>query len=391
MKKVELLAPAGNFKCLAAAIKAGADAVYFGLKEFSMRDNAQNFSLKELDKVRKVCRENKVRMYLTLNTIMFDSELKKVEEIIKKVKNKVDAIICWDLAVINLCKKHKIKFHISTQASIANAEAARFYKKLGAERAILARELNLKQIKEISKVMPVEIFIHGSMCVAVSGRCFTSQFLHGRSANRGKCRNTCRKAYTVRDDEGNELRVGNNKIFSAKDLCTLPFIEKLKQSGAVSFKIEGRGREPEYVYSVTKIYRGALDKKLSKKDIERLTEEMKEVYNRGFSEGFYFKSPTSDDFTTTEHGESKKTKRFLGKVFHYWDKAGVAGIKLNAGKLQIGDEVIILGKETFLKERIKSMEIEGKKVKSVNKGQDVGIKVEKCRKGDEVYLVVDKC
>ncbi|MFH1308104.1 MAG: U32 family peptidase [archaeon] len=387
---IELLAPVGNFKCLNAAIKAGCDAVYFGLQDFNMRDNAQNFSLKDLDKLSKICRENKIRAYLTLNTIIFDSELKKIERIIKKVRGKIDAIICWDLAVISLCKKYKIPFHISTQASIANSKAAEFYKKLGAERVILARELDLKQIKKVSKILPVEIFIHGAMCLAISGRCLTSQFLNKKSANRGRCTHPCRKSYIVRDEEGRELKVENNKIFSAKDLCTLPFIEKLKKSGARGFKIEGRSREPEYVYAVTRAYRKALDKKLNQKEINKLTEELREVYNRGFSEGFYFCAPTSDDLSRKDHGEAKKTKKFIGKVFNYWKKQGVAGVKLSAGKLKIGDEIIVVGENTFFKTKIKSMEKEHKKVKIAEKGGKVGIRVGKCRGGDEVYLVVGK-
>ncbi len=274
--KPELLAPAGNITNLIAAIKAGADAVYFGLQSFNMRATAKNFKLKDLNKINHICNtlspNKKIKKYLTLNTIIYDSELKKLEKLIKQVKNKVDAVICWDLSVIQLCKEHKIPFHISTQASVSNSKTAEFYKKLGAERIILARELSLKQIKKISKILPIEVFIHGAMCVSVSGRCFTSQFLHGNkaSANRGKCLHPCRRVYVVRDQEGNELKVKNNKIFSAKDLCALPFINKLKKLNIASFKIEGRNRDPYYVYTVTKIYRNAIDKKrLAKKDIQQ--------------------------------------------------------------------------------------------------------------------------
>ena len=200
---LELLSPAGNFKSLTAAIKGGCDAVYFGLREFNMRDGADNFSFAELDTLSDLCLKANVKRYLTLNTIIYDEEIGRLEEVIRKVKGKVDAIICWDLSVISLCKKYQIPFFISTQASVSNSASAKFYKALGAKRVILARELNLKQIQEISKILPVEIFIHGAMCVAVSGRCFTSQILHGRSANRGQCRHPCRKAYTITDDEGN--------------------------------------------------------------------------------------------------------------------------------------------------------------------------------------------
>jgi putative protease len=203
MKKYELLAPAGDFPMLAAAVNAGADAVYFGLKEFSMRASAKNFSIDDLKKIREICNSSpkKPKMYLTLNTIIYDKELKTIETTIKKVKGKVDAIICWDLSVVNLCKKYKIPFFISTQASVANKQAALFYKKLGAKRIILARELDLQQIKQISKVINIETFVHGAMCVAISGRCFTSQFLFGKSANRGQCLHPCRRAYIIKDKQ----------------------------------------------------------------------------------------------------------------------------------------------------------------------------------------------
>lgn len=248
MNKYELLAPAGNFPMLITAVNAGADAVYFGLQEFNMRDAAKNFTLKDLSKIKKVCTTQglngrKVKMYLTLNTIIYNNELKKLENLIRKVKGKVDAIICWDLSVINLCKKYKIPFHISTQASVSNLEAAKFYKKLGAERIVLARELNLKQIKKISEKVEIECFVHGAMCLAISGRCLMSQHSFNKSANRGQCLQNCRRSYIIKDDSGTELKIDNNRILSAKDLCTLPFIEKLKKAGITSFKIEGRNRD----------------------------------------------------------------------------------------------------------------------------------------------------
>ena len=210
-QKYELLAPAGNFPMMIAAIKAGADAVYFGLKEFSMRQNARNFTIQDLDKIERICKPRGVRRYLTLNVIIYDNEIKKIERILQKVKNKVDAIICWDLSVISLCKKYRLPFHISTQASIANSKSAEFYRNLGAERVVLARELNLKQIKDISKKIPVETFIHGAMCVSISGRCFTSQFLFNKSANRGECIHPCRRNYIVKDkQEGYELEIDND-------------------------------------------------------------------------------------------------------------------------------------------------------------------------------------
>jgi len=221
----ELLAPAGDFSMLSAAVKAGANAIYFGLKEFSMRDNAKNFSIEDLKKINEICGKE-VKKYLTLNVIVYEEEISKIEEILKKVRGKIDAIICWDLSVINLCRKLKIPFHVSTQASVSNSESAKFYKSLGAQRVVLARELSLEQVKKISKIIPVECFIHGAMCVAVSGRCFMSQELFKRSANRGMCAQVCRRSYKITDEEGKELRINRNTVMSAKDLCTLPFFDK---------------------------------------------------------------------------------------------------------------------------------------------------------------------
>ncbi len=314
--KYELLAPAGDFPMLVAAVNAGADAVYFGLKSgFSMRANAKNFTIKDLDKIKEICNKRKIKKYLTLNTIIYDEELEKIEEIIKAVKGKVDAIICWDLAVVQLCKKYKIPFFISTQASVANSETAKFYKKLGAKRIVLARELNLKQIKKISGIINVECFIHGAMCVSISGRCFTSQFLFNKSANRGECIHPCRRSYIVKDkQEGYELELENDKIMSAKDLCTLPFIEELKKTGVKSFKIEGRNRDARYVETVVRTYRKALDKRLSKKEIEQGLEQLKKIYNKGFSNGFYLGLPTSKDLAEIEHSAATEKKHFIGKI-----------------------------------------------------------------------------
>jgi putative protease len=390
MKKThyELLAPAGDFSMLSAAINAGADAVYFGLKEFNMRKNAGNFTIKDLDEIEKLCKPKKIKRYLTLNTIIYNNELKKIEEIIKKVKRKIDAVICWDMAVVQLCRKHKIPFFISTQASVANIEAAKFYKKLGAKRIILARELNLKQIKEISKIIDVECFVHGAMCVAISGRCFTSQFLFNKSANRGECLHPCRRSYIVRDEEGNELKIENSRILSAKDLCTLPFIEKMKQAGIKAFKIEGRNRDARYVDVVVRVYRKALDKKLNKKEISEGIKELEKVYNKGFSSGFYLKIPTADDFAKIEHSAAKEKKHFIGKVTHYFDKAKVAAIKL-VSELKTGDEIAIIGKRTgIVNAKVDSIEINRKPINKASSGEEVGVKIPKAvRKNDEVYLI----
>ena len=391
MAGYELLAPVGNFHNLRAAIDGGADAVYFGLRGFNMRAGAKNFSIKDLEKIEKLCKgdEKKISMYLTLNTIIYDGEEKKVEDLIKKVRKKIDAVICWDPLVIELCRKYGVEFHISTQASVSNSSSAKFYKKLGAKRIVLARELNLKQIKKISKIIDVECFAHGAMCVAISGRCFMSEHVHGLSANRGKCAQLCRRQWKITDDAGNELRLERSRVLSAKDLCTLPFIEKMKASGIKSFKIEGRGRSAEYVKTVVWVYRRALDKKLGKAEIEDGLRELRRVYNRGFSSGFYLGTPSSDDFSDSRYGEQEERKEFVGKVLKVWKKLSVGLVRLNAGKIREGDFVYLLGNSRSIqRSTVKSIEIDGKRVAVATKGQEAGVKFDTIpRKGEEVYVI----
>jgi len=388
--KFELLAPAGDFACMIAAVESGADAVYFGLKEFNMRDSAKNFSLRDLGRINGICKGKNVKKYLTLNTIVYDRDVGKIESILKKVRGKVDAIICWDNAIIELCKKYKIPFHVSTQASIANSQSAKFYKKLGAERIVLARELNLDQIKKIGKIMPVECFVHGAMCVSISGRCFLSQHLCNKSANRGECLQFCRRSYLIRDEEGHELKLENSRVMSAKDLCTLPFIEKLKKSGIISFKIEGRNRSPEYVQAVVSAYRKAIDNKLDKKEIGELISKLKTVYNRGFSSGFYLGLPTADDFSKSEDGEASERKVVLGVIEKYWPKISIAALKIHAGNLKVGDEIYIRGKNGLKRVCVERIEVDHKPLDSAKKGMVVGIKVPKCNRNDEVFLIEKK-
>ena len=375
---------------LSAAVNAGADAVYFGLNVFSMRQAAKNFTIKDLDEIEKICKPKKVKRYLTLNTIIYNHELKDIEEIIKKARKKIDGIICWDLAVVQLCKKYKVPFFISTQASVSNIESAKFYKKLGAKRIVLARELNLKQIKEISKIkgLDIECFIHGAMCVSVSGRCFTSQFLFSKSANRGECLHPCRRSYIVKDEEGNELKIENSRIFSAKDLCALPFIEEMKKAGISSFKIEGRNRDARYVDTVVRIYRKALDKKLTEKELKDSLKEFERIYNKGYSSGFYIKLPTADDFSRTENSFATEKKHFVGKITHYFDKISVAAVKL-VSELKVGDEIIIIGDLTgIISSKIEKIEMNRKSIQKAKKGSEVGIKLPKVKKNDEVYVLI---
>ncbi len=387
MKKFELMAPAGNFSSLKTALNAGADSVYFGLPYFSMRSGKNNFKISDLKKIKKIIDSYKAKAYLTLNTIVYDSELKKLEEIVKKAKGNIDAIICWDMAVINLCKKYKVPFFISTQASIANKESLNFYQKLGAKRVVLARELNLKQIKKIIiPGMDIEVFVHGAMCVSISGRCFISQFLFNKSANRGECFHPCRRSYIVKEEKyNNQLKIENNKVMSAKDLCILPFIEELKKIGVKAFKIEGRNRDERYIDRTVRVYKKALEKKLKREEVIELMKELESVYNRGFSSGFYLGKPTPKDFSEVENSASNVYREFLGKVLHYYPKAGALTIKLS-NRVKKGDEIIIIDDEGIKEIKIEEMEIEKKRVSSGKKGDLLGINVPfKVSKGVEIY------
>jgi len=395
---VELLAPVSNPVMLKAAIDAGADAVYFGLKKLNMRASGKNFTLEELPDVVKQCHDSGVKVFLTVNSIIYNEELDDMKKIISGAKQAgVDAIICWDMAVIQECKEQDIEFHISTQASVSNIEAARFYKSLGATRIVLARELNLKQVKEIidQTGIEAETFVHGAMCVSVSGRCFLSHHLFGRSANRGDCLQPCRREYKIidTDEQDNELVLGKGYVLSPKDLCALPFLDKLMSAGISCFKIEGRVRSPEYVKTVTGVYRTAIDavKKgvFNKELVDKLQEKIKTVYHRGFSSGFYLGSPTADDFTDVYGSKATTKKVYIGFVKNFFKNKGVAEVKIEAGKLKVNDKIMVQGPTTGVKEQVvSSMQINHKPVNEAEK-TDVGIKLDfLARQNDKVFVII---
>ncbi|MFH1456399.1 MAG: U32 family peptidase [archaeon] len=394
--KLELLAPAGNFAMLKAAVNAGADAVYFGIKGLNMRESSKNFTISDLKKIG----QEPVKTYLALNTVVYDEELPKIKKVIQAAKkNKIDAIICWDLAVVKLAKKAGMEVHLSTQASASNSEAITTYQKLGIKRFILARELSLNQIKKIKKNTNAEIetFVHGAMCMAVSGRCFLSEDMFGRSANRGKCVQPCRRSYIVKDSENDKsLQVKNHYIFSAKDLCTLPFIDKLIKAKISSFKIEGRSKTPEYVDTVVRVYRKAIDAyfetKLTDDLKKQLMEELKQSYNRGFSQGFYLGTPTTNDWSKTQGNVSKTIKKEIGKVINYYKKHNVAVIKILSSEIKLDDNLMFQGNKTGnVNLKISSMQIEHKEVKKAKKGDLVTIKTKKViRENDKVFLIRNK-
>ncbi len=396
-KKPELLAPVSDLAMLKSAIDAGADAVYFGIKGQNMRLRAGNFERKDLRKIVSICRRERVKAYLALNTIIYDSEISQVRKILDEAKKaKVDAVIAWDIAVIEEARKRKIPIHISTQASVSNSEAAGFFRRLGAKRIVLARELDLAQIKRIKKdaKVDVEVFVHGAMCVSISGRCFLSQFVYGKSANKGVCIQPCRRSYTIKDkEEGFELEVGNDYVLSPKDLSALPFLDKLIDAGIDSFKIEGRQKSAEYVYVVVKAYREAIDAamegRFSKALVARLDKDIAKVYNRGFSGGFFLGKPI-DEWTRSYGSSATERKVHIGRIVNFFRKNMVAEILVEAGaRLDSGDEIYIIGPTTgTLREKVSSMRWDDRELKSVGKGESFTMKMGKIvRRNDAVYKI----
>ena len=402
MKKIELLAPAGNWSCLKTAVENGADAVYFGIKHMNMRDNAGNFEINELSGVMRYLHDHRRKGYLTLNTIYYNNEMGKLEQIVSAAKDAgVDAIICWDMAVFHLAKKAGIPIHISTQASVSNYQAFRFYAELGSSRIILARECSLEDIAEISRRAEsdglhceIETFVHGAMCVSVSGRCFLSGETFGKSANRGQCIQPCRRLYRITDveDENNAYILGHDYVLSPKDLCSIEILPELIDAGISSFKIEGRIRPPEYVKTTVSCYRKALDAIESGKYTPRLgamlKEELAKIYNRGFSEGFY-KGLDAD--WISRGPAAKESKTYCGEVVNYYHKIQVAEFAVRANGLSVGDKILIYGKNTPAQYHIiEEIQIHHQSVPSVGKGENCGIKISvPVRPGDKLFRITD--
>lgn len=397
IKKPELMAPAGDWTMLRAAVSNGTDAVYFGLDKLNMRAKAANFTIEQLPEIITFCKEHKVLTYLTLNTIVFEEELTEVEEIIIAAKqNRVDRIICSDLAVADLCHKHEFPFCISTQSSISNSLAADVYKRMGAVRIVLARECSLEEIKKIRAKTDLEIeaFIHGAMCIAVSGRCFMSHHLFGISANRGECVQPCRREYEVYDSATDKsLILGEDYVMSPQDLCTIEFIDQLIEAGIDSFKIEGRKRAPEYVAKVVSIYRQAIDlyyeNGLTKEKKKEFLTELEKVYNRGFSSGFYFEIPSSNAYAGVEGSKATTRKVYVGKVLNYFKEIEVAHILLESGEIKIDDEILIMGETTGVMEiKLEKMNVNDVNNSVAKRGDEITLKTPSLvRRNDKVYLI----
>jgi putative protease len=406
---IELMAPAGSWESLQAAIQAGADAVYFGAGKLNMRSrSARNFTLEDLGRIVSITGGAGVRSYLALNSVIYDTELEGVREIIKSArKSGITAIIASDHAVIKMAREAEMEVHLSTQLNISNLESLKFYSGF-AELVVLARELDLDQISEIARgireqnvrgpsgrPIRLELFVHGALCMAVSGKCYLSLHQYGEPANRGECLQACRRSYTVREKEtGKELEVDHEFIMSPKDLCTISFLDRILEAGVRVLKIEGRARSPEYVKTVTGCYSEAVQSCLegtySADKIKRWESRLASVFNRGFWDGYYLGRELG--VWTTGYGSSAtRRKIYLGKGMNYYSRLGVAEFLLEAGTLETGDEVLITGPTTGVLEcKVVEMQIEHRKVARVEKGQHFSLAVPRViRRSDKLYKLVD--
>lgn len=402
MNKPELVSPAGDWGSLVSAVSAGADAVYFGVKTMNMRRSAGNFDALELKKIMDLLRSRDKRGYLALNTLVYDHEIDKVKTILDKAARAgVDAVILWDMAVLSLVKERGLTPHLSTQASVSNFEALKFYDSIGVKRAVLARECSLDdiarmaaKIKEHEMRVSLETFVHGAMCVSVSGRCFLSQHTFSRSANRGDCLQPCRREYRITDTEKPgecDYVIGEDYVMSAKDLCSVRFVDKLMSSGISAFKIEGRMRPPEYVSVVTSVYREAIDACakgiFSDKLSAVLLEKLSGTFNRGFTEGFFFGRP---DDTGGFPGRNYE-KIYVGEVLKFYGRIGVAEVMVRHRGISRGDRLLVSGEKTpasFFEAC--EMQVERQSVEHMAKGGRVGVKVPiRVRRGDKVFAWVE--
>jgi putative protease len=401
------MAPAGNFECLHAAIQGGADAVYFGVGRLNMRSHsANNFAAEDLREVCDICRRNGVRSYLTLNITLYDEDLAPMRETLLAARQAgITAIIASDMAAIMEARKLGLEVHISTQLSVSNVESLRFYSQF-ADVIVLARELRLDQAKAICEAIrdenicgpsgrpvQVEMFCHGALCMAVSGKCYLSLHEYNASANRGSCYQVCRHAYEVTDIEtGAQLRVDNQYIMSPKDLCTVEFLDKMADAGVSVFKIEGRARGGEYVKTVTRAYREAADAIEAGTFTPELGAALKErlatVFNRGFWDGYY-QGARLGEWSDYYGNHATRTKTYLGRVTNYYARLGVAEIQMETGSFRVGDPLLICGATTGVVEAAPA-EIrldDAHKLEEAAKGDLIAIPVpEKVRRGDKVFL-----
>lgn len=405
---LELMAPAGSYEAIAAAIKAGADSIYFGVEQLNMRTKStHNFTLEDLEQIAEICQENNIKSYLTLNTIVYDHDIQLMKRIVEQAKESgITAIIASDHAVMNYCRKINMPVHISTQANITNIDTVEFYS-VYADVMVMARELSFLQVQAINKeierrqitgpsgeLVRTEVFGHGALCMAVSGKCYLSLHSNFSSANRGACIQNCRKSYIVMDkDDGVEFEVDNEFIMSAKDLCTIDFLDKVIEAGVSVLKIEGRGRSADYVYTTTQCYREAIDSvadgTYSAEKIENWRDRLSTVFNRGFWDGYYL-GRKMGEWSEVPGSKATKRKVYIGKGMKYYDQAGIGEFLIEAQGCKVGDELIITGPTTGVIETVlQEMRCKDEPVQTVKRGETITFAVpEKVRPSDKLYKLV---
>lgn len=404
----EIMAPVGSRESLMAALKAGADSVYFGIGALNMRSHSANhFTIDDLHEIAAICNEHGVKTYLTINTIIYDEDLQDMRAMVDAAAEaRISAIIAADVAVMNYCRAKNVEVHLSTQLNISNVEALKFYAGF-ADVVVLARELNMDQVANIHKaiveqqikgpggeLVRIEMFCHGALCMAVSGKCYLSLHANNRSANRGQCTQLCRRSYTVTDNDTDEqLEVDNKYIMSPKDLKTLRFMDKMMESGVRVFKIEGRARGPEYVYTVVQCYKEAIDAVLNGTLTETLKDELDNrlatVFNRGFWDGYYLGQKLGE-WNKNYGSMATERKVYVGKGIKYFSKLGVAEFAVEAAEFQVGDKMMITGPTTGIV-YTEAVEIHGDNgaIPTAQKGMRVAIAVpEKVRPSDKLYKII---
>ena len=409
MSTVELMAPAGNFESLQAALDNGADSVYFGVDQLNMRARASiNFTIPDLPEIAARCKAKNVRTYLTLNTIIYDHDLKLVKKLLDAAKAAdITAVIAMDQAVIAYARQIGMEVHISTQINITNIETVKFYA-MFADTMVMSRELSLRQVKRIcqqikeenvigpsGKLVEIEIFGHGALCMAVSGKCYLSLHSQNSSANRGACKQNCRKAYKVIDQEsGFEIEIDNEYMMSPKDLCTIPFLDQLVDTGVKVLKLEGRGRAPEYVATVTRCYREALDAvadgSFSQEKVDVWMKELDNVYNRGFWDGYYLGQKLGE-WSDGSGNQAKQKKVYVGKGIHYYPKNKIGHIKIEADEIKVGDKILVTGPTTGAKEfALSQLMVDDVLTDMAKKGDECTMPVDfKIRSSDKIYKIVE--
>jgi len=406
---IELMAPVGSYESLMAAIQGGANSIYFGIEQLNMRArSSNNFTKDDLREIVKICKENQVKTYLTVNTVLYDQEINLMHEVIDSAReNGITAVIASDVAAILYARSIGVEVHISTQCNITNIESVKFYAQF-ADVVVLARELNLDQVASIhhqiikqdirgpkGELIQIEMFAHGALCMAVSGKCYLSLHEKSSSANRGACMQTCRKAYTVTEKEsGNELEIDNQYIMSPKDLCTIGFINKLIDAGVRVLKFEGRARSPEYVKTVLACYNEAVDAHLDGTyNVEKIAawkERLSTVFNRGFWDGYYMGQKLGE--WSSEYGNrATKRKMLIGKGTNYFAKIKVAEFQLESQELSVGDKILITGPTTGVVETtIKEIRVDLKPVEKAVKGDSFSIALDTTiRRSDKLYKIVE--